>query len=168
MKSFASTGAVDSLEPWGETRLNGRPTPLAGDPGQPVAHYLRNELGMRGTKIGCGNGECGACTINVDGEAVCSCILPLHRIEGHDVLTIEGMAADGRLHAIQAELKARGAFQCGYCTPGMVMSIHALLRETPAPTDAQIRAGLQGNVCRCSGYVKLIEAVRALAADAQP
>jgi aerobic-type carbon monoxide dehydrogenase small subunit (CoxS/CutS family) len=167
LESLASAADVSGVPAWGEARINGQPTPLTGDPAQPVAQYLRTTLNMRGTKIGCGNGECGACTICVDGEAVCSCILPLHRVDGRAVLTIEGMAVDGGLHAIQAELKAHGAFQCGYCTPGMVMSIHALLRETPAPSEADIRDGLQGNVCRCSGYVKMIEAVQALAARVQ-
>lgn len=146
----------------GMASINGAEVALDGDPGQPVALFLREALGLRGTKIGCGNGECGACTILVDGAAVCSCLLPLHRVRNARILTIEGMARDGSLHPIQAALKEHGAFQCGFCTPGMVMSIHALLQENPAPSERDIRDALQGNVCRCSGYVKLLEAVRSL------
>ena len=148
----------------GSARINGGVVTLKGDAGQPVALFLRDSLDLKGTKIGCGNGECGACTIVVDGQAICSCLLPLHRIDGADILTIEGLSTGDALHPIQQALHDHGAFQCGFCTPGMVMSIYALLAENPAPNRDEIVSALQGNLCRCSGYVKLIEAVESLAA----
>ena len=165
VKSSISEASPElGLPPAGAARINGREVTLAGDARMPVAVFLRDVAGLRGTKIGCGNGECGACTIVVNGAAMCSCLLPLHRINGAEVLTIEGLSRTEDLHPIQYELKQSGAFQCGFCTPGMVMSIYALLSENPSPDESEIREALQGNVCRCSGYVKLLEAVRALAA----
>lgn len=146
-------------EVWGEAWINGTPTKLTGDYRTPVAAFLREALGLKGTKIGCGSGECGACTIVMNGEAVCSCLLPLHRIEGAEVLTIEGLPKNGELHPIQSILMQHGAFQCGYCTPGITMSLFALFSSDPQPEDATVREALQGNICRCSGYVKLLEAV---------
>ncbi|MDO8300892.1 (2Fe-2S)-binding protein [Lacisediminimonas sp.] len=126
-----------------------------------LANFLRDELGLRGTKIGCAAGECGACTVLLDGLPVCSCLVPVGRCEGRAVSTIEGVAlADGALHPIQKALVEHGAFQCGFCTPGMVMSIVALAARPTRPTDEDIRRALQGNICRCSGYVKLLETVR--------
>lgn len=146
-------------EAWGEALINGAPTKLNGDYRTPVVVFLREALGLKGTKIGCGSGECGACTIIVNGEAVCSCLFPLHRIEGAEVLTIEGLSKNGALHPIQSILMQHGAFQCGYCAPGVIMSLFALFSANPQPEDVMVRDALQGNICRCSGYVKLLEAV---------
>lgn len=129
------------------------------DPVMPLAIYLREELDLRGTKIGCGNGECGACTVLMDDRAVCACLVPLGRADGKQITTIESLGDPESLHPIQEKLVARGAFQCGFCTPGVVMSLVGLLDRNPQPTGAEIRTALQGNLCRCSGYVKLLEAV---------
>jgi len=126
----------------------------------PLAVFLRDHLKLRGTKIGCGNGECGACTVLMDGRAVCSCLMPLGRAQGRRIETIESLGDPDDLHPIQRTLVERGAFQCGFCTPGVVMSLVALLEENPKPDDDEIRSALQGNLCRCSGYVKLLEAVK--------
>ena len=139
--------------------VNGQARETENDPTIPLAVYLREELELRGTKIGCGNGECGACTVVMDGRAVCSCLVPLGRTEGRRVGTIESLGDLNNLHPIQRKLVERGAFQCGFCTPGIVMSLIALLRRNPRPDDAKIRTALQGNLCRCSGYVKLLEAI---------
>tara|TARA_Y100001934_G_scaffold46708_1_gene56482 strand:+ start:477 stop:947 length:471 start_codon:yes stop_codon:yes gene_type:complete len=139
--------------------VNGQARETENDPTIPLAVYLREELELRGTKIGCGNGECGACTVVMDGRAVCSCLVPLGRTEGRRIETIESLGDLNNLHPIQRKLVERGAFQCGFCTPGIVMSLIALLRRNPRPDDAKIRTALQGNLCRCSGYVKLLEAI---------
>ncbi|WP_374666848.1 (2Fe-2S)-binding protein [Ramlibacter sp.] len=132
-----------------------------------LAQLLRDQLQLTGTKIGCNAGECGACTVLMEGRAVCACLVPALRAEGAQVHTIESQSAEGApLSAIQQALVAHGAFQCGFCTPGVVMSLAALFAETPSPTEHQIRVALQGNVCRCSGYVRLIEAANALARGA--
>ena len=138
--------------------VNGVRRETESDPAMLLAVYLREELELRGTKIGCGNGECGACTVILDGRAVCSCLVPLGRAEGRRIETVESLGDPDDLHPIQPKLVERGAFQCGFCTPGMVKSLIALLRRNPTPDDAEIRSALQGNLCRCSGYVKLLEA----------
>lgn len=139
--------------------VNGQARETGSDLATPLAVYLREELDLRGTKIGCGNGECGACTVVMDGRAVCSCLVPLGRTDGRRVETIESLGTPDDLHPIQRKLVERGAFQCGFCTPSMVMSLVALLRRNPRPDDDEIRTALQGNLCRCSGYVKLLEAI---------
>lgn len=141
--------------------VNGRTRQLSCRPHDSLADALREGLGLTGTKIGCNAGECGACTVLVDGRAVCACLYPAMRARGRQVRTIEGVAEGGRLSAVQAALIRHGAFQCGFCTPGVVMSLTALLEETPRPDETQIRIALQGNVCRCSGYVGLLAAARA-------
>ncbi len=141
-------------------QVNGQPVETEGDPATPLAIFLREELGLRGTKVGCGNGECGACTVIMDDRAVCACLVPLGRAYGRRIETIESLGPPDDLHPVQQKLVERGAFQCGFCTPGIVMSVVALLRETPRPGDAAIKAALQGNLCRCSGYVKLLEAIQ--------
>ena len=120
---------------------------------------LRNDLRLTGIKEGCGEGECGACSILLDGRLVNSCLVPLIHANGAVIVTIEGVAQGGRLHAVQEAFIARGGAQCGICTPGMVLAAVALLERHPNPTDADIRAGLAGNLCRCTGYVRIFEAV---------
>jgi carbon-monoxide dehydrogenase small subunit len=121
---------------------------------------LREDFGLLGTKEGCGEGECGACTIIVDGEAVNSCLMLACHAQGKDIITIEGLDERGELSTIQGNFIKRGAIQCGYCTPGMIMSAKALLMELSDPTDDQIRNALSGNICRCSGYSQIIAAVK--------
>jgi len=124
-----------------------------------LVELLRVQLGLTGTKVGCGRGECGACTVILDGRPVNSCIVFAAQCGGRDVLTIEGLAANGALHRIQEAFVEAGAVQCGYCTPGMVMSAYALLRDNPRPAPEEIRQAIAGNLCRCTGYVKIVEAV---------
>ena len=143
-----------------QIEVNGENRAADADPAMPLAVFLRDHLKLRGTKIGCGNGECGACTVLMDGRAVCSCLMPLGRAQGRRIETIESLGDPDDLHPIQRTLVERGAFQCGFCTPGVVMSLVALLEEKPKPDDDEIRSALQGNLCRCSGYVKLLEAVK--------
>ena len=128
-----------------------------------LAQVLRDDLGLKGTKIGCNAGECGACTVLMDGQAVCACLVPAPRAQGAEIRTIESHAAEGAAPSdIQQAMVDHGAFQCGFCTPGVVMSLTALFEQFPSPTEHQIRIALQGNVCRCSGYVKIIQAANAL------
>ena len=143
-----------------QIEVNGENRAADADPAMPLAVFLRDHLKLRGTKIGCGNGECGACTVLMDGRADCSCLMPLGRAQGRRIETIESLGDPDDLHPIQRTLVERGAFQCGFCTPGVVMSLVALLEENPKPDDDEIRSALQGNLCRCSGYVKLLEAVK--------
>ena len=127
---------------------------------------LRNELRLTGTKEGCGEGECGACSVLIDGQLVNSCLVPLSQAEGTHIRTIEGVAQSGTLDRVQEAFIAHGGAQCGICTPGMILASISLLEQHPHPTDDQIRAGLAGNLCRCTGYMRIFEAVRAAAGDA--
>jgi carbon-monoxide dehydrogenase small subunit len=124
-----------------------------------VLDALRKELHLTGTKEGCGEGECGACAVLLDGRLVNSCLVPLLQADGAEITTIEGVADGERLHAVQEAFVANGAAQCGICTPGMVLAAIDLLRRNPAPTDADVRAGLAGNLCRCTGYARIFDAV---------
>jgi len=125
-----------------------------------LLYLLREELGLLGTKEGCGSGECGACTVIVDGMAVNSCLFPGLEIAGKDVVTIEGLTSpDGTLHPLQKSFVENGGIQCGYCTPGMIMSAKALLDESPNATEEEIKHALAGNICRCTGYAKIVDAV---------
>lgn len=129
-----------------------------------LAHYLREVRGLRGTNIGCDTTSCGACTVHVDGEAVKSCTVLTAQADGCEVTTIEGLAgADGELHPVQAAFRAEHGLQCGFCTPGMVMAAVGLLRDNPDPTEEEVRSGLEGNFCRCTGYHNIVRAVRAAA-----
>jgi len=124
---------------------------------------LRDELGLTGTKCGCDKGECGACTVLMTGEPVLSCLTLAVAAEGQEILTIEGLSKDGELHPIQQSFIDYGAIQCGFCTPGMIMSAKALLDSNPHPTEEEIRGRINGNLCRCTGYAKIVEAIMAVA-----
>ncbi len=139
--------------------VNGKPVSLQVQPGDMLADVLREQLGLIGTKIGCREGECGACTVLVDGEAIVSCIYPALKAEGHAITTIEGLGHDGEPDVVQQAFIERAAAQCGYCTPGFVMVVEALLRRNPRPTPQEIEEALAGNLCRCTGYYQIKEAV---------
>ena len=148
-------------------RLNGRWREDAVADDQLLVDYLRDTAGLTGTKTGCDGGECGACTVLVDDEPVPSCLTLAVRCEGRSIETIEGLAAGGRVHRLQRAFHEKLGAQCGFCTPGMIMAAEGLLRRQPNPSEAEIRAALAGNLCRCTGYVKIVESVRAAAeADA--
>jgi carbon-monoxide dehydrogenase small subunit len=142
--------------------LNGEPVEVDIEPHLTLLEVLRDTLGLTGTKEGCGAGECGACTVLLDGKTVNACIFPAMEVEAKNVLTIEGIAdAQGNLHPIQKAFVEYGAVQCGFCTPGMVLSAKALLDENPKPTEEEIRHGIAGNLCRCTGYLQIIQAIKA-------
>jgi carbon-monoxide dehydrogenase small subunit len=143
--------------------VNGAAVTLEGHPMTRLLDALRNDLRLTGTKEGCGEGECGACSVLIDGELVNSCLVPLLQAEGTDIRTIEGLAESGALHAAQAAFITQGGAQCGICTPGMILAVVSLLERHPRPSDDQIKAGLAGNLCRCTGYVRIFEAVKAAA-----
>ena len=145
------------------TTINGEAITAEVDPSISLAQFLRDNLYLTGTKIGCGKGECGACTIIMDGKSVTSCIIPVLRAEGAVIQTIEGVAKNGKLHPLQEEFINQGAVQCGFCTPGMIMSAKALLDENPEPKKEEIQEALGGNICRCTGYVNIERAVEAAA-----
>jgi aerobic carbon-monoxide dehydrogenase small subunit len=146
-----------------EFTLNGKGYRLQVKPGITLQDILRDILGFTGTKKGCEQGVCGSCTVLLNGKAVNSCLVLAPLIQGQTVTTIEGLAQGQDLHPLQKSFILKGAIQCGYCTPGMIMSAKALLDETPVPSEAHIRKSLRGNLCRCTGYVKIIEAVQAAA-----
>ncbi len=125
-----------------------------------LVHYLRDRLGRTGTPIGCDTSNCGACTVHLDGRAVKSCTVLAVQAAGVEVTTIQGLAADGEWHPLQKAFRDQHALQCGYCTPGMIMAAVDLLQDNPSPTDAEIREGLEGNLCRCTGYQNIVRAVR--------
>jgi aerobic carbon-monoxide dehydrogenase small subunit len=142
--------------------LNGEPVEVDIEPHLTLLEVLRDTLGLTGTKEGCGAGECGACTVLLDGKTVNACIFPAMEAEAKNVVTIEGIAdAQGNLHPIQKAFVEYGAVQCGFCTPGMVLSAKALLDENPKPTEEEIRHGIAGNLCRCTGYLQIIQAIKA-------
>ncbi len=128
-----------------------------------LLYFLREELALMGTKEGCGSGECGACTVMVDGKAINACLYLALDVDGKEVMTIEGLAApDGTLHPLQAAFVEHGAIQCGFCSPGMILSAKALLDENPNPTEEEIRHALAGNLCRCTGYLQIFEAIKSV------
>ncbi len=143
--------------------LNGERIEVEVEPHLTLLQLLRDRLELTGTKEGCGMGECGACTVLIDGKSVNSCIFPALEVEGKNVTTIEGLAdTKGGLHPIQRAFVEHGAVQCGFCTPGMVLSAKALLDENPKPTEEEIRHGIAGNLCRCTGYLQIVEAIKAV------
>ena len=143
--------------------VNGTKERLDVSPNLTLLQMLREKLALTGTKNGCEAGECGACTVLVDGEPVNSCMMLAVEANGREILTVEGLAPEGQLGPLQAAFVEHNAVQCGFCTPGMLMSAHALLERNPDPTEEQIKQALVGNLCRCTGYVRIIRAVRAAA-----
>ncbi|MFK5998220.1 MAG: (2Fe-2S)-binding protein [Rhodobacterales bacterium] len=147
------------------TTINGDPTEFICTPDESLLDVLRDRLGMTGAKEGCGSGDCGACSVTLDGRLVCSCLVLGAEAEGAEVTTIEGMAEGENLHPLQRHFIEGAALQCGICTPGILVAAKALLEKNPNPTDTEIRYWLAGNLCRCTGYDKIIKAVQAAAAE---
>jgi aerobic-type carbon monoxide dehydrogenase small subunit (CoxS/CutS family) len=147
--------------------LNGKPTRLTVDEDRMLLWVLRDDLGLAGTKFGCGQALCGACTVLVDNEAVRSCSTPMRDVQGKQVLTIEGLAKGDRLHPIQEAFVAHLGFQCGYCTPGMILGAYALLHKNPKPTRAQIVAHMDDHLCRCGAHVRILQAIESVAGTAK-
>ena len=145
--------------------VNGDPVDAVVKDNLTLLDFLRDHLGLTGTKKGCEQGECGACTVQLDGLPVNSCSTLAVECDGRDIVTIEGVAKDGKLHPIQKQFIDKWALQCGYCTPGMIMSATALLNVNPDPTEEEIRVAIEGNLCRCTGYAKIVEAVLAAAKE---
>ncbi|MEW6351442.1 MAG: (2Fe-2S)-binding protein [Thermodesulfobacteriota bacterium] len=143
--------------------VNGDQIEVACSPNTTLLELLRDELGLTGVKEGCSEGVCGSCTVLMDGRPIRSCLTLALEADGHDILTIEGVASHGELHPIQQAFVERGAVQCGFCTPGMVLSAKALLDGNPNPSDDEIKTALAGNFCRCTGYAKILDAVRTAA-----
>ena len=142
-------------------KLNGEQVTVEVNPDALLVDVLRNQLELTGTKEACGEGECGACTVLLDGEPVTSCLVPALKAHGREVTTVEGLASGGGLHPLQKAFIESGAVQCGYCTPGMLMSAKALLDRNRQPTEEEIRQAISGNLCRCTGYVKIVDAIKA-------
>jgi aerobic-type carbon monoxide dehydrogenase small subunit (CoxS/CutS family) len=140
--------------------VNGKACSVNTEPQRPLLEVLREDLGLTGARYGCGEGQCGACTVLVDGKPVHSCVTPARAAEGRKILTIEGLAKGDSLHPVQQAFLDEGAMQCGYCTPGMVLRTVALLGTTKRPTDAQVIEALNGHMCRCNGYLRILAAVR--------
>jgi carbon-monoxide dehydrogenase small subunit len=141
--------------------VNGAPEALTSAPHRTLLEVLRDDLGLTGAKEGCGSGDCGACTVLVDGAPVNACLMLVGQAEGRAIVTVEGLSTGETLHPVQAAFIAHGAVQCGFCIPGMIMAAVALLNENPHPTDEEIRWGIAGNLCRCTGYAKIVEAIAA-------
>lgn len=146
--------------------VNGEERTVVTDPTRSLLDVLREELHLTGTKYGCGEGQCGACTVLMDGRRTLACVTPVSMADRKKITTIEGFADGNSLHPIQQAFLDEGAIQCGYCTSGMILAAAALLKDNPKPTDAQIKEGMNGNICRCNGYVKIINAVRRAATQA--
>jgi carbon-monoxide dehydrogenase small subunit len=145
--------------------VNGEPREVDGLwEGESLLYVLRERLALPGSKNACEQGECGSCSVYLDGVLVCSCLVAAGQAEGRDVVTVEGLAPEDDLHPVQAAFLEAGAVQCGFCTPGLIVATHDLLARNPAPSDAEIREALAGNLCRCTGYEKILDAVRLAAA----
>jgi len=145
-------------------RLNGKPLRLDVDGDRALLWVLRTDLGLTGTKYGCGESHCGACTVVVGRDAIRSCVLPVRAVQGKDVTTIEGLEKDGKLHPLQQAFADTGGLQCGFCTPGMIMNAYGLLLKTPKPTRSQITAEMNDNLCRCAAHHRIVEAIERAAA----
>ena len=143
--------------------VNGAREQLEVEPHQLLVYALREQLGLTGTNIGCDTSSCGACTVHLDGQSVKSCTVLAVQADGREVTTIEGLASDGALHPMQQAFRDNHALQCGYCTPGMIMAATSFLEEHPSPSEDEIRHGLEGNLCRCTGYHNIVKAVQAVA-----
>jgi aerobic-type carbon monoxide dehydrogenase small subunit (CoxS/CutS family) len=162
---FPTDLSIKDERPMKETidfRLNGKPTKLEVEADRMLLWVLRTALGLTGTKFGCGASLCGACTVIVDNEAVRSCQLPVREIRGKEVTTIEGLAKDGTLHPLQKAFAEQGAFQCGFCTPGMIMTAYGLLLKNPKMTRAQIIEGMDQNLCRCAAHKRIVQAIESV------
>jgi carbon-monoxide dehydrogenase small subunit len=147
--------------------VNGEPREVDGLwEGESLLFVLRERLMLPGSKNACEQGECGSCSVYLDGELVCSCLVAAGQAEGREVVTVEGLAADDELHPVQAAFVEAGAVQCGFCTPGLIVATHDLLARNPSPSDSEIREALAGNLCRCTGYEKILDAVRLAAGRA--
>jgi nicotinate dehydrogenase subunit A len=144
-------------------RLNGKTMDLTSSPDRMLLWVLRSDLSLTGTKYSCGEGFCGACTVLVDNEPVLSCQYPVRNVEGKDILTIEGMKKNGKLHPLQTAFMQHNALQCGYCTPGMILGAYALLQKNPEPSAGDIADALEGNLCRCGSYNRIIQAIQTAA-----
>jgi carbon-monoxide dehydrogenase small subunit len=148
--------------------VNGEPRSADVEPRLLLVHFLRDTLGLTGTNVGCDTSSCGACTVHVNGEAVKSCTMLAVQADGEDVLTIEGLApSEDQLHPMQEAFRENHGLQCGFCTPGMVMAATSLLKEIPNPTEQQVREGIEGNLCRCTGYHNIVQAILAAAGSAK-
>lgn len=147
------------------TTINGEPTEFLCDPAETMLDVLRDHLALTGSKEGCGSGDCGACSITVDGRLVCSCLMLAAEAEGHEIGTIEGMADGDKLHPLQQKFLEMAALQCGICTPGVLVAADALLKQNPNPSETEVRFWLAGNLCRCTGYDKIVRAVLETAAE---
>lgn len=143
-------------------RINGELVEIEAHPYRTLLDLLRKDLGLTGTKKGCDEGECGACTVILDGNPVNACLVLLPDADRRDILTIEGLMKDGRLHPLQRAFMNYGAIQCGYCTPGMILTAKAFLDKKPTPTESEIREAISGNLCRCTGYKKIVEAIQSV------
>jgi aerobic-type carbon monoxide dehydrogenase small subunit (CoxS/CutS family) len=150
-----------------ELTVNGRKRPVTTDPERPLLEVLREDFDLTGTKYGCGEAQCGACSVLIDGKRAFSCRVAVSEAAGKNVMTIEGLAPEGKLHPVQQAFLDDGALQCGYCVPGMIMTAAALLQEKPHPTDAEIISAMNRNICRCCNYSNILDAVRR-AAGRQP
>lgn len=144
--------------------VNGRECTVNAEPNTILLNVLRDQLDLTGAKCGCNTGDCGACTVIMNGEAVRSCIVPMRNAEGKSITTIEGLADGPRLHPLQQAFIDAGAIQCGFCTPGMILSAKALLDKNPSPTEEEIRTAINPNLCRCTGYARIVEAIKLAAA----
>lgn len=150
-----------------ETRINGEPVEFLADPHATLLDVLRNVLQMTGVKEGCATGDCGACSVTLDGRLVCACLVTAAEVQGREVGTVEGIARGSELHPVQQKLLEHGGLQCGVCTPGFVVAAKALLDRNPDPSEREVRYWLAGNLCRCTGYDKIVRAVLDAAADMQ-
>ena len=148
-------------------KLNGRETTAEVEPRLLLAHMIRDVLGLTGTHIGCDTSSCGACTVILDGRPIKSCTLFAVQADGREVLTIEGMMRDGQLHPLQQGFHEQHGLQCGFCTPGMILSAYALLQRNPSPSEEEIRWGISGNLCRCTGYQNIVAAIQSAAGKMQ-